>query len=70
MSGPELTKGDRIRLVAMNDPNGVDQDAIAPGSTGTVRYVTSAAVNVIGVDWDDSPRHLNLLADQDAWEKI
>jgi len=62
---PVVTKGSRIRLIAMPD----DPDPIPAGSEGVVVEVTDGPLAQIEVRWDNG-RTLHLLPDVDCFEII
>jgi hypothetical protein len=62
---PVVTKGSRIRLIAMPD----DPDPIPAGSEGVVVEVTDGPFAQIEVRWDNG-RTLHLLPDVDCFEII
>jgi Domain of unknown function (DUF4314) len=56
-------KGDRVRLIATNDPH----VTLAPGVLGTVMLVDD--IGTVHVRWDNGTE-LGLVADEDAFELV
>lgn len=67
MDASNFARGDRVRLVRMDDPYVED---VPIGKTGTVLDVAGKPINVLMVDWDGGDFNLNPCLDVDVVEKV